>query len=100
MGGDVAAVRGWPGREGAGSRQSDLSSPTLPLTQAKREVEARKPHCHDTAPGGKDRCDFHPPALKEHPVREYVTQVTSNHNMVTRYGRGHTGCKGGSPDLD
>lgn len=32
-----------PEREGAGSEQFYLSGPTLPLPQAKREIETRKP---------------------------------------------------------
>lgn len=35
--------------------------------------------------------------LREHPAREHVTQITSDHSTVTRDNRGHTGCKRAAP---
>lgn len=57
LGRGVAAVRQWSGRERAGSGQSYVSGPALALTQAERQGEAREPHGHRTALGGRDRCE-------------------------------------------
>lgn len=31
--------------------------------------------------------------LREHPAREHVTQITSDHSTVTHDNRGHTGAR-------